>query len=171
MQNQVESSLRQLRSSPKPRGGHPPMVQRYMPLLTRTDSLRIKKRGKNLKISEKTQDQRPWRILGEHGDVKISIAPPSRVKIECGGLSAILPVQLVVALQTPQAIDFISNPSVSAFLFAHSDRESRIRAARSIASLGIGRKRRDFVDHLIKDHALSEREAWTLAMAKFPTHL
>lgn len=118
-------------------------------------------------IEEHELNQRPWRILGKSGEVKISVAPPTSIRVEVGGHTAILPIQIVMALQTDEAREFVTNPAVGSFLYGTSERESRIRAARKIAELGLAKKRRDFVDSLMA-HGVSVGEAWELAKLKYP---
>lgn len=122
-------------------------------------------------IREHGPDQRPWRVLGEAGGAKISVAPPTSIRIEACGLVAVVPLPLVLALQTAEARAFLSDPAVVPFMYAANDRESRIRAAKLLASKGLAKSRRELVDALTKQHGLSEVEAWDLARLKYPLDL
>lgn len=123
-----------------------------------------------MEITDLPYDKRPWKVLGA-GDAKIMIAPPCSVKIEACGIVDIVPMPIVIALQTEDAIAFMKSPAVVPFMYAANDRDSRIRAARDLAKLGISKKRRDFVQQLTVQHGVAEAEAWELARLKFPIYI
>lgn len=122
-------------------------------------------------ITPHEQEQRPWRVLGTDGHTKISVAPPCSVRVQVGDVVAVVPMDVALALQTDEAKAFLKDPAVAPFLYAGSERESRIRAARLLASKKLSKLRREFVDALVQANLASESEAWTLASLKYPIDL
>ena len=120
-------------------------------------------------------DQGPWKVMGalkylhatSPGQFTIRVSPGS-LKVELGGAVYVLPVELVVALQSEETKRFLSDPTVAPFLYGTGDRDSRVNGARKLALLELGQKRRDLVAHLMTDHGLTEREAWNVARIKYP---
>lgn len=119
-------------------------------------------------ITDLPREAAPWKILGTGDGAKISVAPPTSIRIEACGLVAVVPLPLVLALQTPDAINFVKDPAVAPFMYAANDRDSRIRAARLVANRKLASQRRDFVASLKAQFAVSDAEAWNLARLKYP---
>lgn len=119
-------------------------------------------------INETKPDQRPWRIIGRDNSTSISIAPGGGVKVQAAGRTVVIPFEVAMVLQSEEARRFIADPAVAPFLYAASERESRLRAAKMIAEKDLTAKRRDFVHKAVKI-GVSEPEAWALARLKFPT--
>lgn len=116
----------------------------------------------------------PWKIMGTDGHTKLSVSAPTSIKVEVGvgeeKVTVVLPIQVVVALQTKEAIEFISSPLVAPFMWAANDRDSRVNAAKGVANLELGRKRREFVAMAqAADPNLGVGEAWALARMIHPS--
>lgn len=119
-------------------------------------------------IKDLPREAAPWKVIGTEQGVKISVAPPTSIRIEAVGLTAVLPMPLVVALQHPEAVAFMRNPTVVAYMYGSSDRESRLRAALDLAKRDVYRKRQALVEALRVQHGVSEAEAYNLARAQYP---
>lgn len=123
-----------------------------------------------MEVSEHKPDQKPWKILGQSGSVRLSVAATGSLKVEIEGRATLVPIEVVWVLQNTEAIAFVKDPAVAPFFYAASDRDSRVRAARLIASQKLSQVRRECVARLVSAGA-SESEAWLLACQKHPLDL
>lgn len=115
-----------------------------------------------------------WKVLGTDGHTRISIAAPSSVKVEVGEgefkQTLVIPIEIVVALQTAEAQTFIKSPLVAPFMWAANERKSRVQAAKGLANLELGRLRREYVALIGQlDPSMGVGEAWALARLKHPS--
>ena len=99
--------------------------------------------------------------------MKISVAPPTSIKVEVDGVTAVVPIAIVLALQTEEARRFVANPTVGSFMYGASTRESRIRAATDLERRQTSAKRRAFVEAACLS-GVTESEAWMLSKVKYP---
>ncbi len=119
--------------------------------------------------------QGPWKIMGTDGHTKISVSPPTSIKIEVGEgearVSCIVPIQVAVALQTQEAIEFIQSPLIAPFFWAKSERAPRTQAANGLANIDLGRERRAYVALIQQiEPGIALGEAWDIARLKYPSN-
>lgn len=114
------------------------------------------------------QEGQPWRVIGRSGEAELSVSPDGRVKVKVGTAVCVVPVAVAIALQTQEARDFLSDQAVGQFLFAYSDREARVKAARDLAKTETINQRRDYAAQIVGMGLAPMAEAWALARLKFP---
>jgi hypothetical protein len=108
-----------------------------------------------------------YKLLGRSEECIIEIGANATVKVTVGSTKMVLPLNIVMAIQSKPAIDYLRDPAVSSYLFAANERETRNWAARTLVNAMMQDSRRDFVRELV-DFGLSETEAWVLARLKHP---
>lgn len=108
-----------------------------------------------------------YKLLGKSEDMLIAIGADATVKVQVGQIKMLIPIQIAIALGSKEAQSFLADPAIAAYLYASSERESRVYAANTLLNRDLNDKRRAFVAEVTAQGLASEQEAWVLAKVKF----